>query len=181
MPQAQYRPPQIALHWLSALLILSSIALGLSMVELDFSPQKLRWYSWHKWLGITILLLSTLRLGARWAWGAPPALPMPRWQARAATGVHLALYVLLLAIPLSGWAYSSASGVPVVYLGLLPLPNWVPTDKALAEVLKLVHKSLNYTLFVLLAAHIGAALKHQFIDRDGLLRRMWPARSAKES
>jgi cytochrome b561 len=101
---------------------------------------------------------------------------MPAWQQRAAHLVHRALYVLFFAVPLAGWAYSSAAGFPVVVFGVLPLPDFVPADKALAEFIKPFHKYLAFTLALLVLAHVGAALKHQFVDHDGLLARMWPAR-----
>ena len=93
------------------------------------------------------------------------------------------LYALMLAIPLSGWIYSSASGVQVVYLGFVPLPDLVPKDKALAAVLKSIHFTLNFTLLALVIVHTGAALKHHLVDRDGVLLRMLPflARDRKDS
>lgn len=168
----RYSPPQAWLHWLSALLVFAGIALGLSMVDLPLSPQKLRWYSWHKWLGLTVFLFTLVRLSLRLGVGAPAPVAMPAWQRRTATVVHVLLYLFLLAIPMSGWLYSSASGVPVVYLGWLPLPDLVAPDKPLAESLRLVHKTLNYTMFILLTGHVAGALKHQFVDRDGLIGRM---------
>jgi cytochrome b561 len=99
---------------------------------------------------------------------------MPEWQRRAAALTHLLLYVLLLAIPVSGWLYSSATGVQVVYLGLIPLPDLVPKDKALAGVLKGAHVTLNFAMFALVCVHSAAALKHHFVDRDASLTRMLP-------
>jgi cytochrome b561 len=99
---------------------------------------------------------------------------MAAWQRRAAHAVHRALYVLFFAVPLAGWGYSSASGFPVVLFGVLPLPDWVPVHVGLAEVLKATHKALGLGLGVLVLAHVAAALKHQLIDRDHLLRRMRP-------
>ena len=106
---------------------------------------------------------------------AAVAQAMPRWQQRAAHAVHGLLYALLIAIPLSGWLCSSASGVPTVYLGLWQLPDVVDRDKALADALRGVHRSLNWTLAARVALHVLAALKHQFMDRDGLLHRMLPS------
>jgi cytochrome b561 len=103
---------------------------------------------------------------------------MPAWQQRAAHVTHIALYVLFFGVPLAGWAYSSAAGFPVVVYGVIPLPDFVPVDKGLAESLKLLHKVLAFGLGLTVLAHIGAALKHHFIDRDGLLLRMWPRKSA---
>ena len=177
----RYRPPQAWLHWLSAILVFAGIALGLTMVDLPLSPQKLRWYSWHKWLGLTVFLFTLLRVGLRLGFQAPAPIAMPAWQRRAATVTHVLLYLFLLAIPVSGWLYSSASGVSVVYLGLLPLPDLVGPDKALAESLRLVHKTLNYTMFFLLAGHIAGAVKHQLVDRDSLIARMALWSSRKET
>ncbi len=103
------------------------------MHELPFSLTRLKLYNWHKWAGILILGASGLRLLWRLTHRPPADLPMPRWQARAAHAAHLALYVLFFAVPLSGWAYSSAAGFPVVWFGVLPLPDFVPVDRALAE------------------------------------------------
>ena len=101
---------------------------------------------------------------------------MPAWQLRSAQVMHLALYVLFFAVPLVGWAYSSAVGYPIVWFGVLPLPDFVPVDKALAHDLKELHEVLAWALVVIAAVHIVAALKHQFIDRDGLIDRMRPGR-----
>lgn len=171
----RYTATAIGLHWLVVALIAAAWALGLTMVDLPLSPQKLKVYSWHKWTGVTIFLLALARL----AWRAahrPPALPisMPAWQIRATAVSHALLYALLLAIPLSGWLFSSASGVPVVYLGLVQLPDLVGRDKALAELLKQVHVVLNCTLFFTACIHVVAALKHHFVDRDDVLARMLP-------
>ena len=84
------------------------------------------------------------------------------------------MYVLFFAIPLVGWAYSSATGFQVVYFGVLPLPDWVAKNADLAAQLKLLHRVLAYSLAALVMLHIAAALKHQFIDKDGLLTRMNP-------
>jgi cytochrome b561 len=170
----RYSAAAIVLHWLTALLVVAGFTLGLSMVGLPFSRQKLQWYAWHKWIGITIWLLTWGRLAWRWRHPAPAMELMPAWQQRAAVVTHALLYALLVAIPLSGWLYSSATGVQVVYLGLLPLPDLVPKDKAMADVLRGVHVTLNFTLLALVCIHGAAALKHHFVDRDAVLIRMLP-------
>jgi cytochrome b561 len=170
----RYGATAIALHWLTALLIVCGFTLGLSMVDLPLSRRKLEWYAWHKWIGVTVFLLTCARLA--WRWGHPPPLlpPMPEWQARAAKVSHVALYLLLIIIPLSGWIYSSSTGIQVVYLGLFPLPDLVAKDRDLAHVLRLVHVSLNFTLLAVVCVHAAAALKHHFHDRDTVLSRMLP-------
>jgi cytochrome b561 len=171
---ARYGGTAIALHWLTAALIVANLALGLSMVPLPFSPQKLKWYQWHKWIGVTVFLVTTLRLLWRWRHPAPTPAAMPLWQQKAAAVAHSMLYVLLLAIPVSGWLYSSSTGVQVVYLGLVPLPDLMPKDKTLAAALKAVHLTLNFTMFAVVCLHAAAALKHHFVDHDGVLQRMLP-------
>lgn len=180
-PATRYGGVAIAFHWLLALAIVVSFSVGLYMTGLPFSPARLKLYNWHKWAGITILALSAARLLWRLA-HRPPALPadveaaMPAWQRNAHHGTHALLYVFFFAVPLTGWAYSSAAGFPVVWFGVLPLPDFVSPDKPLAEVLKLVHHWAAYGLAALVVLHVVAALKHQFIDRDGLIGRMWPER-----
>lgn len=175
MNATRYTGVAIALHWLMAPMLLGSIAMGLYMVELDLSPQKLKLYSWHKWAGVTLFLLACIRVLWRLAHPAPP-LPanLPRWQHGVAHATHLAIYLLLFAIPLSGWLMSSAFGFQVVYLGVLPIPGLLAKNKELAEQLKEVHEILNITLWILLFLHVVAALKHHVIDRDSVLHRMLP-------
>lgn len=172
---ARYTGLTIGFHWLLAVLITASFAFGLYMVELPFSPSRLKQYNWHKWAGITILALSALRLLWRLSHRPPPLDPaMPTWQVRASSGTHGLLYVLFFAAPLAGWAYSSAAGFPIVYLGVLPLPDWVPRSAELAPQLKLLHQVLTYSLAGLVVLHVLAAVKHHWIDKDGLLDRMNP-------
>ena len=174
---SRYTTPAIALHWLLAVAIVGSFSFGLYMADLPFSPQRVKLYNWHKWAGICILTLSAARLLWRLTHRPPADVPMPRWQQRTAHATHAAFYVLFFAVPLVGWAYSSAAGFPVVVFGVLPLPDFVPVDKALADAIKPFHKYLALTLAALVLAHVAGALKHQFFDRDGLLSRMWPART----
>ncbi len=175
-PSSRYSGVAIAFHWLLALLIVGTFSVGLYMHELPFSPTRLKLYNWHKWAGVTILALSALRLLWRLTHRPPPDLPMPAWQRLAAHGAHWALYALFFLVPLAGWAYSSAAGFPVVVFGVLPLADLVAPDRALAEVLKERHALLAFALAGVVLLHVAAALKHHFIDRDGLLDRMRPAR-----
>jgi len=177
--QERYTTTAIVLHWLIAVLIVGTFTLGLVMTDIPgFSPTKLRYFSWHKWAGVTVLLLAALRLLWRLK-KRPPALPasMPAWQRGAAHGLHHLLYLLIFAVPLSGYFYTLATGFPVVYFGLFQLPVLIAKDPALAETLKGVHYWLNMLLAALVAVHVLAALKHQLIDRDGAMRRMLPSRS----
>jgi len=174
-----YTRTAMALHWLLALALLGSFAVGLYMADLPFSPQRLKLFNWHKWAGVAILVLSALRLGWRLMHRPPPELPAPAWQLRAAQLAHGAFYLLFFAVPLVGWAYSSAAGFPIVWFGVLPLPDFVGPDKALAEAIKPWHGALAWALAALVVLHVAAALKHHFIDHDGLLQRMLPTRNRK--
>lgn len=167
------------LHWVLALALFGIFSVGLYMADLPFSPQRLKLYNWHKWAGVTILALSVLRLLWR-ATHRPPALPaaveraMPAWQKLAHHATHGLLYALFFAVPLIGWAYSSAAGFPIVLLGLWQLPDFVPVSKALAEAIKPWHQYTAFAMAGLVVLHIAGALKHQIVDRDGLLSRMLP-------
>lgn len=164
-----------ALHWLMAVLLFGLLALGFYMHDLPLSPEKLQLYSWHKWAGVTAFLLVGFRLLWRMA-HRPPALPesMPKIMQFAAHAGHLLLYILMIAIPLSGWLMSSAKGFQTVYFGVLPIPDLLEKNKEIGDLLALVHKSLNLLFVAVLAGHIGAALKHHFIDKDDILTRMLP-------
>jgi cytochrome b561 len=168
----RYGRTAIVLHWFLALAIVLTFAVGMRMADMPNSPTRLQWFSWHKWAGITILALSALRLLWRLTHKPPAELPMPAWQRLAAHLAHGLMYGLFFAVPLVGWAYSSAAGFPVVLFGVLPLPDWVAPSKQLAEAIEPWHGYLAYTLAALVLLHVVAALQHHFIQRDGLLRRM---------
>ena len=105
---------------------------------------------------------------------------MPGWQVLSANIVHIALYVFLVAVPLSGWLMSSALGFPVVLFGVLPLPDLIAANKATGELLKTVHQLLNYTMLAVVVLHVAAAIHHHFILRDRTLRRMFPYFGARK-
>ena len=172
-PAERYTRTAVALHWLLAVLIIANLAFGLSIVDLPVSPRKLRYFSWHKWTGVTIFAFAAARL--LWRIGhRPPPLPAstPRWEVATARAVHALLYALFLSAPLTGWLYSSAAGFQTVYLGLLPIPDLLSRNAPLADVLKAAHRAINYTLAATILLHVAAALKHHFVDRDAVLSRM---------
>jgi len=175
----RYSAVAIALHWLLALVILTMFVVGIYMTDLPFSPLRLKLYNWHKWAGISFLALTLLRLLWR-VTHQPPALPatieqaMPSWQTRAYHATHHVMYALFFVVPLVGWAYSSAAGFPIVLFGQLPLPDLLPASKELAELVKPWHELSALALMALAGLHIAAAVKHQWVDRDGLLTRMLP-------
>ena len=172
---ARYGGVAIFLHWTIAAAIFCTFPLGVYMADLPPAPHRLELVAYHRWIGITVLALACARLAWRIT-HPPPTLPVavPAWQRRVAAVAHWVLYALIVAIPLSGWAHSSAAGEPTVYLGLWTLPDPVARDEALAGTLKRVHQGLNFALLALVIVHVSAAIKHQFVDRDGLIGRMLP-------
>lgn len=174
---SSYSATAKTLHWLIAVLVLGLLGLGFYMTGLPLSPRKLQLYSWHKWAGVTVFVLSIVRLGWR-AGNQPPALPehMNQLERLAAHGGHALLYLLTLAIPLSGWLMSSAKGVQTVWFGVLPLPDLLARSDPLGDQLLTVHVSLNLLLVAVLIAHVAAAAKHHLFDRDDVLVRMLPRR-----
>ncbi|MDP1645438.1 MAG: cytochrome b [Thiobacillus sp.] len=169
----RYSTPAIVFHWLVAFLIFAGFPLGLYMVDLPLSPDKLKLYSYHKWIGITVLMLAAIRVTWRLT-RKPPPLPdsVAAWQRRASVVVHGLLYLLMIVIPLSGWLMSSAKGFQTVWFGVLPLPDLIEKNRELGDLLAGVHKALNFTLLALVILHVGAALKHHFIERQPFLQRM---------
>src|SRR5471030_167111 len=144
----RYTKTAMLLHWLTALLIISAFFLGLVMTDIHgITPTKLKYYSWHKWLGITVLALACM---------------------------HVLLYLLIFAVPLSGYFYTCAAGVPVVYLGLFQLPSLIEPNPELKPLLQAVHYWMTMTMAALVVAHALADVKHHFIDRDDVLKRMLP-------
>lgn len=169
------------LHWLMALMLFGLLALGFYMADLPLSPTKLKLFSWHKWAGVSVFMLVFVRLAWRIT-HQPPALPttMPKHMQLAAHAGHLALYGLMLVIPLSGWLMSSAKGFQTVWFGILPLPDLLAKNKELGTLLQEVHESLNFLLIAVIAVHVLAALKHHFIDKDDILKRMLPAHRSEK-
>ena len=167
-----------SLHWLMALLIFGLLALGFYMSDLPLSPEKLQFYSWHKWAGVSVFVLVWLRLFWRLT-HRPPAFAarLSATQQTLAHLGHLALYLLMIAIPVSGWLMSSAKGVQTVWFGVLPLPDLLGRDKALGAQLADLHSALNIGLLVLIGGHAAAALFHHLVRKDDTLRRMLPART----
>lgn len=180
----RYNAVSIALHWTIAALILSNIAIAWRFEDLLQSAVAVekqagfRLIQLHKSIGLTVLTLTALRLLWR-LWHPLLPLPshMPGWQRTLARGTHYGFYVLMLGIPLLGWALTSASLLqfPISYFGLFEWPKLPLTpDKATAESLSAAHGTAALVLLALVALHIAGALKHQLIDKDGLIGRMVP-------
>lgn len=164
-----------AFHWIVAVFVIGMLIGGLTMVELPTSPDKFKLYALHKSFGITILVLMLLRLAWRSVDPRPRDVPgMAPLVAFAAHAVHRLLYLALLAMPISGWVYNSASNFPLQWFKLVQLPAIVAPDPELKRLAHDVHEALALFIMLLLALHIAGALKHHFIDRDDTLRRMLP-------
>lgn len=164
------------LHWLIALLILALGIVGLTMGELPKTPKYFWVYTAHKSIGITVLALVVLRLGWRLYAGAPKPVPgVPSWQERIASATHVLLYVLMFAIPLSGWLYDSASGLrPFRWFGLVDVPKLSGPDPQVAAVSHTLHEYGFWLLIAVVLAHAGAAFYHHMFQRDATLSRMLP-------
>ena len=170
---ARYTPLQIALHWLIALGIVTLLALGLYMVGLPRGlPLKSVLLNLHKSLGLTVFLLVLIRIAARAARSAPPAPPMRPWQRAAAHTTQGLLYVGMVAMPVSGYLGSSFNRYGTRFWGIA-LPKWGWEDARLRDLFFGIHEAIAWVMIGLIALHVLGALKHQLIDRDNLLARMW--------
>jgi cytochrome b561 len=171
--------PAKLFHWVMALLIFAQLALGLVAVSWRLSPTKLDLYVWHKSTGMLILTLLAMRLLWRLSNRVPQLPPeMAAWERRGAHLSHFLLYVLMIALPVTGWVISSSSNVPFKIFWTIPLPAITPPDKATADLFASVHGWLAALLALVLAAHIGAALRHHYVKRDAVLLRMLPWRTS---
>jgi cytochrome b561 len=163
---------QRVLHWLMAIMVLAMLFIGVMMVS-TLRPSFLTLLAIHKALGIAIFVLAILRLGVRLKRGVPP-LPedLPSIQAGAAKLSHVALYALLIAMPLIGWGMLSAGGYPIVLVGSLHLPGILPQDDRLYALLRKAHTLFAYVFFATILLHIAAALFHGLLRRDDVFRTM---------
>ena len=170
---AKYTRTAIALHWLIALAVIVQFCWGWWMQGIPKQPPGIRAdaFNLHKSVGMTILMLMSVRL--LWRWGhPPPAFPaMPKWQAALAHVVHATLYAVLLLHPLSGYLGSVFSGYPVKLFGMT-LPAWGHNDPALKNFFSASHFVTSWVLLAAVTLHVAGALKHALVDRDGLLARM---------
>lgn len=168
----------ILFHWSMALIVIGLAALGLYMVTLPdvgFNTKKVMLILYHKEFGVLVLVVLVARL----AWRVTHILPqlvahLPDWQKIAARFVHLSFYLLMFALPMTGWLMSSAAGIPVSFFGLFTLPDLLPRDDYLFQQLIDVHKWFGYALILFIFVHVGAALRHHFVFKDNTLRRMLP-------
>lgn len=174
-PPDRYSTVSLALHWGVALLVLMQIGLIMAHDATE-GPMSREFVAVHKANGLSILVLTLIRL----VWRARhPAMPLPTatpgWQRRFARVTHVLFYVSLIILPLAGWAASSAAERPIPWFGLFDWPLLpLPSSRDLAGALMDVHTNGVKLLYVLMLLHVAGALKHHFVDRDNVLRRMIP-------
>lgn len=175
VPAVRYGAVAQGFHWLIAVLFIAAVAIAWYMVDLPLSPYMVKTYNLHKSIGVTILALAVLRLLWR-QFNRPPPLPstMPQWEQRVAHGAHILLYLLLFAQPIIGIVFSWAAGIPVVVFGLFVLPNLMAANESLKEILQWVHIYVGWSFVGLVVLHAAAALRHHFLLKDDVLRRMLP-------
>jgi cytochrome b561 len=164
-----------ALHWIIVLLIINQWVIGMRADSLPLGLAKLQALAWHKSFGITILMLAVVRLTWRWMNPVPDLSgETRRWERVLARISHVLLYGLIFALPLSGWLMSSAKNFPVSWFSLFQLPDLVAPDEQLFRQLLSLHHILFAVLVLVALLHIAGALKHHFIDRNDVLKRMLP-------
>jgi cytochrome b561 len=161
----------ILLHWVLAILIIVLLAIGLYMVAIPISLEKLRLYGWHKEYGMLALFLVIIRIMWRLA-NMTPRLSIPLWERIAARTVHWAFYGFMFAMPITGWLITSAAGLPVSFFGWFVLPDLISPNSDSMKLFQEIHKWLGYGLMATIILHTSAALKHHFINKDDILRRM---------
>jgi cytochrome b561 len=171
-PATRFALPSRILHWTMAALVIAMLFIGIGMVS-TISPRYDLLLSVHRTIGIVILVLVTLRLVNRLI-NPPPPLPgdLPTWQKLLAKASHILLYALMFALPLVGWSMLSAGGYPIQIFGAIDLPPIAPRDAGLFAILRSAHTTFALVLFATFLAHLGAALFHGMIRRDGVLRSM---------
>ncbi len=176
----RFGPVAIFLHWFIAACIVLSVAFGLISGYADTAEVTRATMEVHQTIGVTIFLMALARLGWRLTHPAPklPA-AMPRNQKIAAAITHGTLYLILFALPVTGYVGLAARGRPITLFGLFDLPNVVTRSLKTSAAFQNVHNNLQYILYALLILHVGAALYHQFVIKDGLLSRMWPTKRAR--
>jgi len=176
----RYSLLQRLIHWLVAAIAICVLAVGLTLGILGFDGVKASFgmdmtnllYKYHKTFGVVLLGLMTLRLAVKLALGRPDHdPPLPRFNRAASEAVHGLLYVLLLIQPVLGWAATAAGGYPIEFFNAT-LPKFLAKDPALSETLYGLHRAVGWALVVLIGVHVGAALMHRLVLRDGVMRRM---------
>lgn len=183
-PLRRYVNAAVAIHWITAALVLTQLWLGFAFADLPRGPQRIELLTWHKTVGATILLLAVVRLAVRLANPPPPFPPeLPRWERVAAVWTHRLFYFLLFALPLTGLIAVSGktAGATTPLIGGVSLPVVPGISEASGELSGGVHEALVFATIALLILHVGAALKQQFFDRPGRMAGRMPPFRARTS
>lgn len=178
-PPVRYTAVAQALHWLTAILIFAILPIAWHMTMLPReAPTRETWFTIHKSIGLTVLALSVIRIIWRGLY-PPPPLPstMGRLEAGAAVLSHWLLYVILFAMPISGYLLSAAGGHPVSYFGLFEIPNIVPESKDVSHIAATIHIVGQWAVYALVVIHVAATAWHLIVPRDAVLERMLPEQS----
>lgn len=172
-PEGRYTRVAVVLHWVVAAIVLGQFALGWWMQEIPKQPAgpRAEAFNLHKSIGVVVFALMLARIAWRLGHPPPPLPAMPRWQALLAHATHFLLYAALVALPLTGYLGSMFSGYPVKLFGMA-LPAWPGKNPALKELMSTAHLWLTWMLATAFVLHMAGVVKHTFVNRDGLLRRM---------
>lgn len=162
----------ITFHWVMALLLIGMVAIGLYMTSLPNNMLKLKLYGWHKEFGFLVLMLAALRI----IWRLKNILPtydsLTTFEYYAARMVHWLFYVFMFALPITGWIITSAAGLPVSFFGIFLIPTLMGPNPETMTIFANIHEWLAYGLIIIFSLHVLAALKHHFINKDDILKRM---------
>jgi cytochrome b561 len=175
-PVRRYSNTAVAIHWVTVALVLFQIWLGLSFADMAQGPARTNLFTWHKTIGVIILLATLIRLTYRLKNPPPLFSPdLPKWERIAGVWNHRLFYILLIALPIGGYLAVSGhtKGPATTLLGGIPVPV-LPISEQLGEIAGDVHKYAAFLLIALIVLHAAAALKHQFIDRKPVSGRMPP-------
>jgi cytochrome b561 len=178
----RYNNGAVAIHWITVVLLVTQVYVGFTFHEMERGPARGEWFDWHKTLGVTILLLSLVRLAWRLAHKPPPYPPeLSRWERLAATWNHRAFYVVLIGLPLTGLAAISggADAATTSLVGGIPFPLIPGLSEDFGDEMGDLHEMLVTITFALIALHVAGALKHQFLDKTRAAGRMPPLRAPK--
>jgi cytochrome b561 len=176
----QIRPPAYSplskwIHWITALCVLMIIPGGIMMTHMEEGPLQDQIFDLHRSFGVVVFMLAAVRVAARKAFGTPaPLESLTPLERRASVAVHHSLLALIFIMPLIGWLMTSAYRVDVSVFGLFTLPHLMPKSEPVYDALAALHGWLGYLMAALILSHIGAAIMHTFIKRDGVLQRMLP-------
>ena len=167
------------LHWGMFALIISLFVIANLMKGTPIGPEKFQLYGLHKSLGLSLFIILLGRIFWRISNATPKDAGAPAWENFAAHGLHIALYAVLLIMPISGMLMTFAGDHPVSWFGLIDMPNLIGKNEALETTAKFIHGTAAKVMMLMVAGHVGAALFHKFVRKDGIMQRMLPFTDSK--